>query len=443
MKLSRLTTRHLICLACLLAVTSTPLLAQTGIDGIDLLDADQVLRADESSGESEGAVTVRAALDEGPRGVILASHDTDTLRYDDGEFENFGENGANLAPAAYGGLSAGGLVEWAQRFEVAADSTVVSARACFLRPEGDLARSLDFTLRFYGNVAANRQNQMSHPGLRSGFRYTIEEDIRRAGNTRCALLEGALVGKRLRKGTHWVGIEWNTATMKRLAGDHYTNDDEAETDRNDEAVHETEVRWRPLPVAENAPNDGWIDARNIGPTETTRGLKAIGVSLVVAREHAEEPDPDPDPEPDPDPDPDPEPAPEDDVRPGPLTAPPTGAGYTNCLPSASRLVFDGDYRVSLCYETADGTKGEARAGIYKSSKSGLLWFFDNENAEVLIKVLDGCEENGHRWVFMAAATDLAFNLYVTDGRSRTWSYHNKQGEAAVTQNDTMALRCGR
>ena len=42
---------------------------------------------------------------------------------------------------------------------------------------------------------------------------------------------------------------------------------------------------------------------------------------------------------------------------------------------------------------------------------------------------------------MAAATDLAFNLYVTDGKSQTWSYHNKQGEAATTQNDKMALKC--
>ena len=107
----------------------------------------------------------------------------------------------------------------------------------------------------------------------------------------------------------------------------------------------------------------------------------------------------------------------------------------------SRLVFDGDYRVSLCYETADGTEGEANAGIYKSSKSGLLWFFDDENAEVLVKVLDGCDETGHRWVFMAAATDLAFNLYVTDGKDQTWSYHNKQGEAAVTQTNNMALKC--
>ena len=42
---------------------------------------------------------------------------------------------------------------------------------------------------------------------------------------------------------------------------------------------------------------------------------------------------------------------------------------------------------------------------------------------------------------MAAATDVAFNLYVTDGKNQTWSYHNPQGQKALTQTDNMALRC--
>ncbi len=430
MRLSRGTTRHLICLTSLLGFASTPLLAQ---QGIDLLDPEQVLRAGEQS-RSDGSATVRGVLDEAPSGVLQATHERETIRYDDGEFENFEENSA-LRPNDQVD-TVGSTVEWAQRFVVKADGTVVSARVCFLRPDGDLSRALDFNLRFYEDDTVNK---VSYPGRRSGLRYAVESDIRRAGTHSCVLLRGQLVGKPLSKGAHWVGIEWNPATMKRLAGDHYTADDEADTDRLGEAVHETEIRFRRLPVPEDALIDGWDNGRASGPRTTASGLKAIGVSLVLETTHAAEPDPTPDPTPDPEPEPDPE----DDARPGPLTAPPTGPGYSNCIPTVSRLVFDGDYRVSLCYETADGTKGEARAGIYKSTESGLLWFFDSNNAEVLIKVLDGCSANGHRWAFMAAATDVAFNLYVTDGRNQTWSYHNKQGQKAVTQTDNMALRCSR
>ena len=415
--------RYLICLTGLLAFASTPLLAQTGID---LLDPEQVLRA----AESDGVATVRATLAEVPGGVIQGSHERQTLQFDDGDFENFADDVSPLAPNVASVRS--GTVEWAQRFELSADSLLVSARVCFYRRESDNSRDTDFKLRFYRNSVSNKED---YPGRRSGLVYAIEANNRAAGRHVCHLLRGDLTGKPLDRGKLWVAVEWDPTNMKRLGGDHYTRDDPADTDRNNRPVHETEVRERRLPLPDpDALNDGWTDGRSAGTTITS-GLKAIGIRLEVETAHATPP-PDPDPDPDPDP-----PPPEDDVRPGPLTAPPTGAGYTNCLPQVSRMVFDGDYRVSLCYETSNGTRGEARAGIYKSTQSGLLWFFDSNNAEVLVKVLDGCRQNNHRWVYMAAATDVAFNLYVTDGKSKTWSYHNKLGEAATTQTDTRALSC--
>ena len=84
--------------------------------------------------------------------------------------------------------------------------------------------------------------------------------------------------------------------------------------------------------------------------------------------------------------------------------------YSDCTPSTSALVFDGGYSVSLCYETAEGLVGEGRAGIWASGESGLMWFFSRENAEMLVKVLNGCAHNGYRWAFVAPVTDVAFNL---------------------------------
>lgn len=415
---------NVICLMSLLAFASTPLLAQTGID---LLDPEQVLRAGEKS-RAGAAITIRATLDEPPNGVLQATHVHEKIQYDDGEFENFNDESPELAPRPSGDVE-----EWAQRFEVETDSAVVSAEVCFLRPDGDLSRSLDFKLRFYGNVV---EDGVSNPGRRGGLVYSIEaNEFRRPGQHECLRLRDHLVGRSLDEGFHWVGIEWNTETQKRLGGDHYTTEDKAGTDRNDRAIHATEVRYRTLPVEPGGLSEGWLDPRGGDRTLVTAGLKAVGIRLEVEATHPTLPDPDPDP------DPDPEPPPEDDLPPHGRLIPPVGAGYANCVPTVSPLVFEGDYRVSLCYETAAGKTGEAGAGIYKSSQSGLLWFFDSENAEVLVKVLDGCDENGYRWVFMAAATDVAFHLYVTDGRNPPWSYHNKLGEAATTQTDNAALKC--
>ena len=135
--------------------------------------------------------------------------------------------------------------------------------------------------------------------------------------------------------------------------------------------------------------------------------------------------------PDPDPDPDPEAFP----------YPPTGAGYANCRPETVLLKFDGGYEVGMCYETPAGDTAEAKSGIWSSSESGLLWFFSRGNAEVLIKVLDGCSLNGHYWVFAAPVTDVAFNLYVRNAEGRTWPHYNRQGEIATARNDTFAFRC--
>lgn len=407
MRLSRRTTRHLICLTSLLAFASMPLLAQTGID---LLDPEQVRRAGAQPLESGGTTTVRAVLDEGPTGLLQATHVRDTLRYDDGEFENFAQTGTHLEP---GGTLRRGLVEWAQRFEVEADSTVVSARVCFLRPENDLSRAVDFKLRFYSNVVEDR-NRLSNPGQRSGLLYNIASDIRLAGDHRCLILRGALVGKPLAKGLHWVGIEWNTETNKRLGGDHYTSEDEAEPDRSGRAIHETEVRYRHLPLLGGETYDGWTDAQ---VTQTDRGLKAIGVSLVVERTHA----PDPPPGPTPGPGPDPGPAPDSACSDG------------LCLLENDR------FRVRARY-AMPGMSGQA-AGTVAAGLGGAagLFTFGGDHPELLVRLVDDCSGSGYYGLYTGAATDADYSLAVRDTMTGDLKWFRGLGGASIR--DAMAFPC--
>ncbi len=401
---NRRTVRNLICLTALLVCASAPLAAQ---QGIDLLDADQVLLG----GASDVAVTVRAIGTEAPTGVAQATHVRDTLRYDDGGYENF-ETGTfeTLHP-----VGTGGVVEWAQRFEVPADSAVVNGRVCFYRAENDLSRALDFKVRFYRNDPVSR---VDYPGNRSGFAYTVETNIRRADDDLCFLLRGDLVGKTLARGTHWVGIEWNTATRKRLGGDHYTADDPANTDRAGRAVHDTEVRWRRLPVPEGTPIDGWMDGR-LNPSQTVAGLKALGIYFTVERTHPPEPDPMPDPDPDPDPGPDPDPDPGMD---------------TSCAGGTCEL--NGRFRVRTRYVVA-GMPGQT-AGGSMSGGAG-LFTFGGDDPELLVRMVDDCSGSGYWMLYAGAASDADYAIAVRDTMDNTLKWFRARAGGSIRD---MAFACG-
>jgi len=114
---------------------------------------------------------------------------------------------------------------------------------------------------------------------------------------------------------------------------------------------------------------------------------------------------------------------------------------TDCEPRGPTLTLRGGYAVSMCYETSDGLVGDARDWGLDSSQSGLLYFFERNNAEVLIKVLDGCGVNGHRWVFVAPVTDLAFNLIVESPSGERWTHANRLGRTANAASDVTAFPC--
>ncbi|MCY3932817.1 MAG: hypothetical protein OXH70_14000 [Acidobacteria bacterium] len=115
---------------------------------------------------------------------------------------------------------------------------------------------------------------------------------------------------------------------------------------------------------------------------------------------------------------------------------------TDCEPGRTALTLAGGYKVRMCYDTYAGETGEALDYGLDSSQSGLLYFFDRDNAEVLVKVLDGCAINGHRWVFVAPVTDLGFALRIEGPASRVWTHRNALGQVAETASDLTAFPCG-
>ncbi len=91
------------------------------------------------------------------------------------------------------------------------------------------------------------------------------------------------------------------------------------------------------------------------------------------------------------------------------------------------------------FEDATGTANVVEAG---SSSSGLFWFFDENNWEMLVKVLDGCVLTDHFWVFAAATTNLEYHLQVIDTETgRGAVYENPLGTSSAAITDTEALSC--
>ena len=116
----------------------------------------------------------------------------------------------------------------------------------------------------------------------------------------------------------------------------------------------------------------------------------------------------------------------------------------DCEPGPTALCLqDSRYEVTAEWWTLDGAHGQARVAHLGSNESGLFWFFDRENLEILIKVLDGCELNRHAWVFGAATTNLGYSVKVTDTVTETVrEYRNEAGTTATRIADTSAFSDG-
>ena len=127
------------------------------------------------------------------------------------------------------------------------------------------------------------------------------------------------------------------------------------------------------------------------------------------------------------------------------TTPPEGGGGGGgggaCSPSESEMCLGGGrFRVSVDWRDGSGNAGDAQVVPAATDDSGLFWFFDPNNWEMLVKVLDGCGLNDRFWVFSAATTNVEYTLRVTDTETGSVAeYFNPLGTAAAALTDTEAL----
>ena len=99
---------------------------------------------------------------------------------------------------------------------------------------------------------------------------------------------------------------------------------------------------------------------------------------------------------------------------------------SHCVPGAHTLCLqDGRYRVEIDWRAFDGNRGRARAAAPLTRDTGYFWFFDPDNVEVIVKILDGRAINDHYWVFYGALSNVEYDVRVTDTMTgETWTSHN-------------------
>jgi len=112
-----------------------------------------------------------------------------------------------------------------------------------------------------------------------------------------------------------------------------------------------------------------------------------------------------------------------------------------CTPDLRTLCLNDErFRLRVSWRDFEDGTGEGTALPFGTDDSGLFWFFDDDNWEMLVKVIDGCGFNGHYWLFSAATTNVEYTLTVTDTLTgEVATYTNPLGVRADAITDTEAF----
>jgi hypothetical protein len=97
-----------------------------------------------------------------------------------------------------------------------------------------------------------------------------------------------------------------------------------------------------------------------------------------------------------------------------------------CAGSSQNLCLaNGQFEVRVSFvDPRTGGTGQAQA-FPLTGDTGMFWFFEPANLELMVKVLDGRAVNGHFWVFYGALSDVEYTITILDRQHGSMqTYHN-------------------
>jgi membrane-associated phospholipid phosphatase len=115
------------------------------------------------------------------------------------------------------------------------------------------------------------------------------------------------------------------------------------------------------------------------------------------------------------------------------------AGTSICHPDATTLCLnDGRFEVQASWST--GTSSGAASVVSENGDSGQFYFFNPDNTELTVKILNACGVNDRYWVFASGLTNVEVLITVTDTQAgRVRQYFNPRGRAFAPVQDVSAF----
>ncbi len=121
---------------------------------------------------------------------------------------------------------------------------------------------------------------------------------------------------------------------------------------------------------------------------------------------------------------------------------PHGTGTPLCASDAHTLCLNNNrFAVTASFQQTPTGPSVLATAVRLTADSGYFWFFNENNVEVVVKVVNGCVDpfNSY-WVFAAGLTNVGVELAVTDTRHGvTQTYSNPIGTAFEPIQDTAAF----
>jgi hypothetical protein len=122
--------------------------------------------------------------------------------------------------------------------------------------------------------------------------------------------------------------------------------------------------------------------------------------------------------------------------------------FTVAASAPWRVGHGGRFEVEVLRRDGAGVVDRARPVFVPDQPDGswqsslLFSFFSDDNWELMLKVLDGCAINNHHWVFVAAASDVEYEITVHDRLlDTTRTYRHAAGEPTPAITDIGAFAC--
>ncbi|NJL26637.1 MAG: hypothetical protein HC897_01550 [Thermoanaerobaculia bacterium] len=129
---------------------------------------------------------------------------------------------------------------------------------------------------------------------------------------------------------------------------------------------------------------------------------------------------------------------------------PSGSGATtlegldplsNCTVTDTALCLnERRFKVEVAWKNFLDETGSGQRAPGGTADSGLFYFFQPDNLELLVKVINGCSVNGHFWILGAATTNVEYTLTITDTETDVVrTYFNPLGKASPAIIDIEAF----